>query len=293
MRAPGLHAQFAAMQDGVLVGYLLARLLVGEFGHPQPGLRLEIVGVHADARGRGIGAQLLQALMTQGRKRGLSEIHTSAAWNDHAMLRWFDGMSFRLAPERWLECAVEGGAFHAGRDQSVGAPEGQGPAHEINYGAPGGNDFEKLARDSADVRSMTPQDLQQIVRIDRTITGRDRSDYMQGQLVEAMNDSAIRVSLCARLDDTIVGYLMARADLGDFGRTESAAVIDTIGVDPEYAHRGVGRALLSQLFANLGALRVERVETLTAPRDQALLGFLFDTGFQPSQRLAFTRAIAP
>lgn len=86
---------------------------------------------------------------------------------------------------------------------------------------------------------------------------------------------------------------MARADLGDFGRTEPAAVIDTIGVDPEYAHRGVGRALLSQLFANLGALRVERVETVTAPRDQALLGFLFDAGFKPSQRLAFNLPISP
>ena len=114
---------------------------------------------------------------------------------------------------------------------------------------------------------------------------------MQGKLAEAMNDSAIRVSMTARLDGAIVGYLMARADIGDFGRTEAAAVIDTIGVDPEYQHRGIGRALLSQLFANLGALRVERVETSTAPRDQALLGFLFDAGFKPAQRLAFTRAI--
>lgn len=293
LREPGLHAQFAATQDGVLVGYVLARLLVGEFGHPQPGLRLELVGVRADARGHGVGAQLLQALQVHGRKRGLGEIHTSAAWNDHSMLHWFDAMGFTLAPDRWLECPVEGGAYHAGRDDAVGAPEGHGPGREIDYGAPGGNDFEKLARDSADVQSMKPQDLAPIARIDRAITGRERSAYMQGQLAEAMNDSAIRVSLSARLDGTIVGYLMARADLGDFGRTEPAAVIDTIGVDPEYAHRGVGRALLSQLFANLGALRVERVETITAPRDQALLGFLFDAGFKPAQRLAFSCAIAP
>ena len=140
---------------------------------------------------------------------------------------------------------------------------------------------------------MKPQDLQEIVRIDRAITGRDRSEYISAKLAEAMNDSAIRVSMTARLDGVIVGYLMARADLGDYGRTEPAAVIDTIGVDPEYAHRGVGRAMLSQLFANLGALRVERVETITAPRDQDLLGFLFDAGFKPAQRLAFTRAITP
>jgi len=52
------------------------------------------------------------------------------------------------------------------------------------------------------------------------------------------------------------------------------AIIDTIGVDPDTRTRGVGHALMSQLFVNLGALRVERVETLIAPRDMALLGFL-------------------
>ena len=291
LREPALHAQFAAMQDDGLVGYVLARTLVGEFGLVRPGLRLEIVGVHRQARGVGVGAQLMQALMIRARKHGLTELHTSAAWNDHDMLRWFDAMGFTLAADRWLECPVDGGTYNAGRDEAVGAPDGFGPGHEIDYGAPGDNDFEKLARDSADVRSMRPQDLQEIVRIDRAITGRDRSDYIQGKLAEAMSDSAIRVSMTARLDDVIVGYLMARADTGDFGRTAPAAVIDTIGVDPEYEHRGVGRALLSQLFANLGALRVERVETSTAPRDQALIGFLFDAGFKPSQRLAFSRPI--
>lgn len=291
LREPALHAQFAATDEGSLVGYVLARILVGEFGRPHPGLRLEMVGVHADARGMGVGAQLMQALMAHARKRGLTEANTSAAWNDHGMLRWFDAMGFTLSADRWLDCAVEGGAYRPGRDDAVSAPEGDGPGREIDYGAPGDNDFEKLARDMADVQSMKQQDLQDIARIDRAITGRDRTDYMQGQLAEAMNDSAIRVSMTARLDDTIVGYLMARADLGDFGRTEPAAVIDTIGVDPEYAHQGVGRALLSQLFANLGALRVERVETITAPRDQALLGFLLDAGFKPSQRLAFTRPL--
>ncbi|MFN3565426.1 MAG: GNAT family N-acetyltransferase, partial [Burkholderiaceae bacterium] len=100
------------------------------------------------------------------------------------------------------------------------------------------------------------------------------------------------VSLVARLDDAVVGYLMARTDLGDYGRTEPVAVIDTIGVDPEYARHGVGHALLSQLFTNLAALRVERVETVAAPSDLALLGFLYGCGFAPSQRLAFVRAIA-
>jgi len=138
---------------------------------------------------------------------------------------------------------------------------------------------------------MTPADLADIVRIDRRITGRDRHAYIEHKLDEAMVESGIRVSLTARLDGIIAGYLMASADLGDFGRTEPVAVLDTIGVDPDYAHRGAGHAMLSQLFANLGALRIERVESVVAPRDLGLLGFLYDAGFTPSQRMPFMRRL--
>src|SRR5665647_1413806 len=129
------------------------------------------------------------------------------------MLRWFDAMGFTLAPERWLECPVHGGSFQANRDQ-ISTPESVDSTGEIDYGAAGANDFEKLARDCADVRSMKLLDLPEIARIDRVITGRDRSPYIQGKLNEAMNDSTVRVSMTARLDGTIVGFLMARADLG-------------------------------------------------------------------------------
>ena len=168
---------------------------------------------------------------------------------------------------------------------------GRGPGREIDYGAPGDNDYERLARDTCDVRAMSTADLAEIVRIDRGLTGNDRSAYIERKLTEAMTESGVRVSLAARLDGAVVGFVMARADLGDFGRTDPTAVLDTIGVDGEYEHQGIGHALLSQLFLNLAALRIDRVETVVAPRDLALLGFLYDVGFEPSQRIAFVRAL--
>lgn len=55
------------------------------------------------------------------------------------------------------------------------------------------------------------------------------------------------MSLTASRDGVVVGFLMARADLGDFGRVEPVAIADTIGVDPAYSHKGIGHALISQL----------------------------------------------
>jgi predicted N-acetyltransferase YhbS len=287
---PKLHAQFAANDDKGLAGYILARVQTGEFGRIAPALRLEAIGVRADAKGRHVGASLFDALSDYCRRHGIAEVRTTAAWNDHRMLRWIDAMGFALAPNHVVDCAVAGGEYAPERDEPA-TPDGDEAPVEIDYGGAPGNDFERLARDNADVRGMEAADLDAIVRIDRSITGRDRREYMRHKLLEAM-DSAIRVSLTARLDGGIVGFLMARVDWGDFGRTEPVAVIDTLGVEARWAHRGIGHALMSQLFANLGALRVERVETVVAPDDLALLGFLYAAGFAPSQRLAFVRRLS-
>lgn len=292
LREPKLHAQFAATDENGLAGYILARVLMGEFGRPAPGLRLEAIGVRSDVKGQGVGSSLFDALSDYGRRHGLADVRTTAAWNDHRMMRWIDAMGFTLAPNHVVDCAVAGGEYLPPRDDPRAPSEGENAAPEVNYGVRPGNDFERLSRDNVDIRGMEPSDLADIVRIDCGITGRDRQDYMQHKLVEALHDSAIRVSLTARTDDLIVGFVMARVDVGDFGRTEPVAVIDTIGVHPGFTHRGVGHALLSQLFVNLGALRIERVETVVAPRDLALLGFLYDVGFTPAQRLPFVRWLA-
>jgi ribosomal protein S18 acetylase RimI-like enzyme len=81
-------------------------------------------------------------------------------------------------------------------------------------------------------------------------------------------------------------------DFGGFGQTEPVAVIDTMGVDPGFSSQGIGKALLSQLLANLSALRVERVQTQVARENFDLLGFFFRCGFDPSQNLAFHKHIA-
>jgi ribosomal protein S18 acetylase RimI-like enzyme len=290
LKQPELHVQLAAVDGGELVGYILARRTIGEFGRPQPGLRLEIVGVRADRRQHGIGKMLVDALASYARRHGVGDLRTTAAWNQHRMLAWLESNGFTLAPDRIVDCAV-GEGYRAERDDALGLPDAETPGHEVDYGAPEDNDYERVERARCDVRAMRPEDLPQIVRIDREITGRDRKAYIAGKLDEAMDDSAIRVSLAARVDDAIVGYLMARADLGDFGRTEPVAVLDTIGVDPAYEHRGIGHALVSQLFVNLGALKIDRVETVVAPADLALLGFLYNCGFRPSQRLAFMRRL--
>jgi len=288
LRQPELHLQFAAEEDGTFRGHVLARVLEGEFGRTRPGLRLEIISVAPEAQGRGIGRALHAALEEEAAKRSIAEFRTAAAWRDHAMLRFLDGLGYALAPDHVIECALRASPLGAG-EQATERPPGEKHGDPNDWSAPAANDYERLARDSAEVSLLTAKDLEEVVRIDRHITGRDRRAYMGHALDEALRESGVRISLAARQDGVMAGYIMARADLGDFGRTEPTAVIDTIGVAPEYAHQGIGHALLSQLFLNLSALRIERVETIVAMENLELLGFFHGAGFAPGERLAFVK----
>ena len=287
---PLLHAQFAAVRGDRLVGYLLARLVKGEFGRSDPNMRIELVGLQPEQARQGIGRQLFDALRTWAQRHGAAEIRTLSSWKRTGMLGWLGGLGFELAPTLVLESHVGDSRLYAERDGPLSIDAGDGPGHEVDFGRDEANDQERHARHGTDVRAMMASDLDAVVRIDRDNTGSDRRDYLSARLDEAAQNRSIRASLVALCDGTVVGHLMARADLGDFGRAESVAVIDTLGVDPAYAHRGVGHALMAQLFANLGALRVDAVETAVPLSDGALLGFLVVCGFHKSPRLAFHRS---
>jgi len=258
LRQPELHVQYAALRGGAFAGHALARVLAGEFGRAAPALRVEVISVARASQGRGVGRALHRALEGAARQRDIGELRTVAAWRDHGMLRFLDAMGYELAASHVLEHPAEGGAA---------------PAVGVQLSA------------------LSARDLDDVVRIDREVTGRDRRAYMRQALDEALRESGARISLAARVDGALVGFLMARADLGDFGRTEPVAVLDTIGVAPSLGRRGVGRAMLGQLLANLATLRIERVETVVDAGACELLGFFERAGFEPAQRLAFVRLL--
>ena len=290
-RTPDMHAQFAVDDGGALAGYVLGRVLEGEFGRTERALRLELIGVRPAVRGRGVGTALGQALEAEARRRGIAELQTAALWREHLMLRYLAANGWSLARDQVLDCVIGEGELGTAREAPVTSPDEARPGDPNDYSAPATNNYEALARDLAEVRALTENDLEGMVRIDRRLTGRDRSTFLRHALSEALGETGIRVSLAAIVDGAVAGYAMARVDLGDFGRAEPAAILDTVGVDPMHEGRGIGRALLSQLFMNLSALRVERVETVVAYRDLALLSFFVRAGFGPADRLAFVKRL--
>jgi len=282
-RDPAAFAALAADCDGRLAGFIFARIYEGEFGATSREAALDAIGVdRAPGRRRGVGRALIDHLAANLRAHGIGELATQVEWTDHGLLGFFARTGFTLAPRIVLERATCNPVPVAGVPLA-GATTG---ADENDYSRAQGDDFQSLAHDRLPVRSMTRDDLDAVVALDRRITGRSRAAYYARKLDEAFSESAVQMSLVAELDLQPVGFVMARVDFGEFGHTEPEAVMDTIGVDPRHGHKGVATALLSQLVANLGALRTESLRTEVSWNRFGLLSFLDRMGFRPHRRLA-------
>jgi len=239
-------------------------MLKGEFGSDDLIAVLDAMSVDPEVQGHGVGHELMAQLMTEIRDRGGKELQTQAGWDQPAVLDFFASTNFRMAPRLILERSTP------------------------DYSDPTRDEFDDLSRDEVLVRSLAQEDLNQVVRIDGKITGHDRRDFFQRKFQEVLFESGVRVSLIAEIDGMVVGFMMARVDFGEFGRSASEAVIDTLGVATAFRSQHVGHALLAQLLGNLATLQVDSVRSEVEWNNFGLLGFLESCGFNLSQRLALS-----
>lgn len=265
LKHPSRHLQLAATSPAGLAGFVLARLAGGEYGRHEAALVLETVGVAPESQHSGFGRRLMGSLEERGRSAGARDIVTHADWHNHSLLKFLDRAGFSLAPRQVLER----------------------PVHRM----PLPDTDAEIEREPPLVRHLRAGDFDAVAHIDQLATGRNRSEYLRRKFDEALDDSGILVSLAAVDDGFVVAFAMARVDLGDFGHIGPSASLDTLGVQRGFGHRGLARAVLTQMIDNLSALNVEALETEVGREDFELLRFLYRFGFGPSQRLAFVRAL--
>lgn len=141
------------------------------------------------------------------------------------------------------------------------------------------------------VRRLRPEDLEAVITLDARITKRRRSEYFKLKLKQSLAESGIVISLAAELDGLFAGFLLARVYYGEFGIMEPVAVLDTLGVHPDFQRHGVGAALLDQVRTDLSGLGVPRLQTEVSWDDPGLLVFFHHQGFRPASRFCLDLAL--
>ena len=114
------------------------------------------------------------------------------------------------------------------------------------------------------IRVLDENDLDAVVEIDRRVMGQERRSFWKRKMAYA--GIYPRPALVAVVEGKIVGFILGFVSGWEFGVPDTVGWIDTLGVDPTFQRRGIGRMLfnaLIEIFKKSG--RQESVET--AERD--------------------------
>ncbi|MFX0211346.1 MAG: GNAT family N-acetyltransferase, partial [Candidatus Hodarchaeota archaeon] len=96
------------------------------------------------------------------------------------------------------------------------------------------------------VRIIKEQDLKRIIEIDNKVLGERRSDYWETKFATITKSPL--PSLVAEMESEVVGFIFGEASGWEYGVPENIGWIDTIGVDPDYQKKGIGRLLIKELL---------------------------------------------
>jgi len=128
------------------------------------------------------------------------------------------------------------------------------------------------------MRPLTISDLDAIVEIDRKVLGKVRRDFWRKK-IELPNPRYPFSGLVAEAEGKVIGFIVGEVSGWEFGIPETVGWISTIGVDPDYQHKGVARELSQEFIKNLKSIGVSVVYTLVNWSDWDLLKFFRAMGF--------------
>jgi len=92
------------------------------------------------------------------------------------------------------------------------------------------------------VRPLQQEDFNAVVEIDRKVSKSLRSEYYETKFARVLDEkSRVVTSLVAVADGKVVGFVMGELFVGEYGIPETAATLDTLGIDPDWQRKGTGK----------------------------------------------------
>jgi predicted N-acetyltransferase YhbS len=142
------------------------------------------------------------------------------------------------------------------------------------------------------IRLMGADDFAAVTRIDEKVLKASRAEYYKLKFEELVQSTdRLPTSLVAEEEDgTVVGFVMGELFIGQYGISREAT-LDTIGVDPDYQHKGIGKQLIKEFMDHLKAIGARKVSTLVDSNDHRLMHFFSTNQFSPSKTINLERSL--
>ena len=142
------------------------------------------------------------------------------------------------------------------------------------------------------IRLMKADDFDAVVAVDGKVLNAPRPEYYEMKFERLFKSKDyLPVSLVAEEPGgTVVGFVMGELYLGQYGIFQEEATLDTIGVDPSYQHRGIGKRLINEFVDHLKSLGVRKMHTLVDLNDAKLIHFFSANQFRPSNTISLERS---
>ena len=143
------------------------------------------------------------------------------------------------------------------------------------------------------IRLMKTDDFDAVVGIDEKVLKASRPDYYEMKFEKLFKSKDyLPTSLVAEEEDgTVVGFVMGVLYMGEYGIFQEEATLDTIGVDPHYQHKGLGKQLINEFMDHLKTLGVQKINTLVDWNDSKLIHFFSANQFSPSKSINLERRL--
>jgi len=141
------------------------------------------------------------------------------------------------------------------------------------------------------VRAIREDDLPALVAIDATASGVPRADYLRDKASQSLDRRHPVIALVAEHEGSVVGFLMGQVFRGEFGIREAVAIVDTVGIDPEFQGRGTGRQLMGEFLLRAKKAGAVQVRTIVDWTQWDLVGFFRTLGFTPGTGIALQRSV--
>lgn len=150
-----------------------------------------------------------------------------------------------------------------------------------------------MTESTINIRLMKSDDMKAVIEIDEKVLKSSRPEYYEMKFEKLFHSKDyLPASLVAETEDgRLAGFVMGEIYMGEYGIFQEEATLDTIGVDPDFQHRGIGEQLINEFMDHLKKVGVRKVHTLVDWNDSKLIHFFSANQFSPSKTINLERSL--